>query len=61
VFILWQFGVAGRSVSSKALDEESHCDDEPNTHQQHCVPVGRHPLSYCEESSLVEKKIFQPD
>lgn len=48
-------------MGSEALDEESHGDDEPDTHQQYCVPVCRHPLGDSEKSSLVEEKVFQSD
>jgi len=59
VFILWQFGVAGRSVSSKALDEEGHGDDKADAHEEDSVPIGRNPLSNGKECVLVEQKILQ--
>ena len=55
VFVLWQFGIAevggvmarttkddqpGGRVSSEALDEERHGDDEADSHEEHSVPVG---------------------
>ena len=30
----------GRSVSSKALDEEGHCDDKANAHEEDAIPIG---------------------
>lgn len=59
VFILWQFGVAGRSVSSKALDEEGHCDDKAYAHEEDAIPIGRNPLSNGKEGVLVEQKVLQ--
>lgn len=59
VFILWQFGVAGRSVCGEALDEESHGDDEADAHEEDTVPVGRDPLSDGEEGVLVEQQVLQ--
>lgn len=59
VFILWQFWVAGRSVSSKALDEEGHCDDKAYAHEEDSVPIGRNPLSNGKEGVLVEQKVLQ--
>jgi len=61
VFILWQFRVAGRSVGSKALDEESHGDDKTDAHEKDTVPVGRDPLSDGEESVLVQQKVLESD
>ena len=39
---LWKQKVwsPGRSVGSKALDEESHGDDEADAHEEDTVPVG---------------------
>jgi len=51
--------IAGRSVRGAAFDEESHHDDKSYSHDQHSIPVGRHPLSYGEQSFLIKQKIFQ--
>lgn len=59
VFILWQFGVTGRSVSSEALDEEGHGDDKAYAHEEDAIPIGRNPLSNGKEGVLIEQKVFQ--
>jgi len=46
-------------VSSKALDKESHGDDEAYAHEQNAIPICRDPLSNGEEGVLIEQKVLQ--
>jgi len=46
-------------VSSKALDEEGHCDDKAYAHEEDSIPIGRNPLSNGKEGILVEQKVLQ--